>query len=34
VELLADQGKVDELLHSGLELATDRLALVRLSQRG
>jgi hypothetical protein len=32
VQLLADQRQVDELLHRGLELVRDRLALVRLRQ--
>jgi hypothetical protein len=32
VQLLADQRQVDELLHRGLELVSDRLAFVRLGQ--
>jgi hypothetical protein len=33
VQLLADQRQVDELLHRGLELVSDRLPFVRLGQR-
>jgi hypothetical protein len=33
VQLLAGQRQVDELLHRGLELVSDRLPFVRLGQR-
>src|SRR5918994_1446402 len=33
VQLLAEQRQVDELLHRGLELVSDRLPCVRLGQR-
>ncbi len=32
VQLFADQRQVDELLHRGLELVSDRLPFVRLRQ--